>query len=697
MIDLKALLEQLETGVNPPISFLLDDEPARLEFQHSRKKSLEDRAETTLVYRTAQAPIWVILEATHVPACNLLTFRFRLSARKSPAQRISRVRILDLSASCEKPMLRGFNGGFVYDEDGKNQAGHRFPPREYRMWDSDLADEAVELEDLRGRSSVYYTPIWLLYTGSEGIWLGQEWSGSWRMRAGLEGDEARVWIELPFLDFKMFQGEEVQLPPVSMGSFAGSVEQGCVALRRTIYREFLPKINGQKPDPAIGCHAIGGSIPQFTREGLDREVDLLASLGVENLVFASCWYRPPTGTKTPFTLEQLREMFPGTQSVEAYEISAWWEQNGLLEADPSRFPDGLNAFADKLAQRNMLLGLWYDPRINVFTESHKNKGDFLIPYQHEAPNDNAWDMSYIDMGTESGRKFKLEMLEKLVVEHGASYLWHDMNTDPRTRYWNALEEDDRRGLKELRHFIGSDMVYDEFLRRHGHVWIEWCGGGGSMVNLGVLRRAHTLFIADYTPVNCSQGEEPNSDRARAYRTCLNWILPSTYITNFLGTAGAYKEHPGVGMHNFLSQFAGSLSFNKVVSQWSRQDLSDAARAIGLFRNFRRYLNKDYWSLFEQPGNRDGWDGWQFHDTQTRSGILVLFKQLHCREDTKNIQPQWIDDLSHLHLRCVEGQADFEMIDGKVQVRMTSKAALVHYDLIPPAGIEDPGWSPNQTL
>jgi hypothetical protein len=660
-------------------------------------ETASDRTLTTLVYHVADTPIQAIVEATHVPACNLLTFRFRLLADRTPSQRIGRVRILDLKAPGDRATLRGFNGGFVYDESGKNVAHGVYPPREYAIRDRDLSDGDVELEDLRGRSSVYYTPVWLLQGDDEGVWFGQEWSGSWRMAAGLSDGKARAWIELPFLDFKMVQGEEVQLPPVSIGTYEGSLEEGCVALRRAVYREFMPTINGVKPDPAVGGHAIGGSIPQFTAEGLDREIDVLAGLGLENLVFASCWYRPPTGTETPFSLEELREMFPHTQSKETYEIAAWWEQNGDLRANEDRFPRGLQAFADKLADRGMLLGLWYDPRINVMTETSRNKSDFLAPYKHTDANDRAWDMPLIDMGTEAGRKYMLELLETLVVEHGAAYLWHDLNTDPRTRFWDDLEEPDRRGLRELRHFIGSDGVYDEFMRRHPHVWIEWCGGGGSMVNLGVLRRAHTLMIADYSDIPGSEAQTPNTDITRAQRTSLNHIVPATQITSlFQIPGGVYDRRDGVGMENFLAQFGSAMALNKIVSQWSDRDLADAARAVALFKNVRRYLNEDFWNLLPTGGDRTGWDGWQFHDQVTRGGIFLLFKRSQAQHDTETIRPNWVGDTAPLRLRCLEGEATFEPDGEALRVTMKSQAVLVQYDSIEAAARDRAGWQPTVT-
>jgi hypothetical protein len=450
-------------------------------------------------------------------------------------------------------------------------------------------------------------------------------------------------------------------------------------LRRAIYEEFMPTINGMKPHPAVSCHAIGGSCPELDASGIAEEIDLCASLGVEQFVWASPWFRPPTGSKTPFTLQELQEMHPGTESVESYEILAWWEQTGLFEPYEERFPGGLKAFSEQMANLGILLGLWFDPRVNVMTEPHENLRDCLLPYRLTAPRDRAWDMGLIDMSTAAGREFMSELLERLVVEFGARYLWHDLNVHPRQRYWDHVEEEGRRGLRELRHYVAQSTIYTEFLEKHPDVWIEWCGGGGSMMNLGVFRHAHTLHIAD----NCGirEAEQPNADIWRAYRTSLNWILPATYINNHFGPAGGmYEHHEGMGMEVFLTQFGSMMNLHRTISRWSRKDRADAARCIGVFKNVRHYMNKDFWSLFPPPEDRKGWDGWQFHDPDTGAGLLLFFKRRDCEEGRQAVELRWPDDLGCLSFGTVLGEATVGVKDGRcVDVTMEGRAALVRYD------------------
>ncbi len=680
MITITELTATMHTG-NVPFRFNVGDEPAVLEFRHERVVECDDRTISTLAYSCANAPITVILECTEISEWKLCTYRFRLKADRSVYSRINDVRIFDLTLLHHgEASLRGWNGGWVYHDTGIHHNKGMFPLPEYRMWDKDLTQERELMwEELEGRSSIQLLPIWFLYQPDCALWFGPEWSGSWRLQVESDDDTVRASLSLPFLDFVMAQGEEVQLPAVSVGTYSGGIGDACVQLRRIIYHEFMPTISGSKPEPMVNYTVIGGSIPKFDAEGLRKETDLAAELGIENIIFASPWFREPNGDPSAFTAEQLAEYLPHFRDKRSYEIGNWWEQCGDFIPNKTRFPNGLKAFADEINAKGIGLGLWYDPRINTLTAAHETCRDFLIPYKHSSSEDNVWDMGYIDLGVEEGRKFLFSLLEKWIVEFGATYLWHDLNTEPRPRYWDYYEEEDRRGLKELRHYIGSDMMYDELLAKHPHVAIEWCGGGGSMLNLGVFRRAHTLHIADYSEICGSAPEDVHTDGVRCYRTSLNWILPAGYISNPIKiNSGIYEHCDGIGMHNFLTQMGSAFDFGIIISNWSRKDLDDAREAVAVFKQIRHYLHKDFWGLFPLPKDRNAWDGWQFHDPDTQSGLLFFFKLRDSEADTQTVKPNWTEGT--MMIEPVLGKADIVQDGQQLIVSMPGKGALLRYSL-----------------
>jgi hypothetical protein len=262
-----------------------------------------------------------------------------------------------------------------------------------------------------------------------------------------------------------------------------------------------------------------------------------------------------------------------------------------------------------------------------------------------------------------------------------------MNVPPRFRYWEENEQEGRKGLMELRHYMGAFEVYDRFREKHPDVWLEWCGSGGTMVNLGIMRRAHTLHIVDFCGIH--DAEQPNADPWRDMRTSLNWIFPSTYINNHLGPPkGIYEKSAGMGLDIFLTSFGSALNLHQTVSRWSDRDRADATTAIGVFKNIRKYTLGDFWSLFPQHQDQDGWDGWQFHDPQTGTGILLFFKRRDCRENQQTVTLRWPEDPARLRYASILGDAKIKANeDGSLNVTMPDKAAVLRYDRCDFAGTE----------
>ncbi len=679
MEPLNPMLKALETG-HPPFSFKLDGEPARFSFL--RKRDIRRRiGEADYVFSVEGAPITIVAETRHHSSRNMLTFRLRLIAEETVGQRISGVRILEMRSS-EATTLRSWDGGFApaTDEQGRKFRTLPTPPLLFKIKDWKLADESFSCVSLDGRSSVDYLPIWFLYNPEGGWWLAPEWSGSWSAEAGMDEDGAWFWFSLVCLDFEMLQGEEIQLPPVTLGTYEGSIGDGCVHLRRIIRDEIAPKLGEAKPLPPVSAHGIGGDIPELSGDGFKQAVDRYAAMGIEQMVIASGWYRPPGGYPSQFSEEEVLKMHPHMGSTKRYQHLSWWEQCGDYEPHPDRYPEGITAYADYCEQRGMVLGLWYDPRLNVFTQTEKLWKDATTPYFHKDPADPTWDLSLIDMGRASGRELMFELMERFVVEFGAKHIWHDLNVETRPRYWDHTEQEGRKGLKELFHYNGQDEVYDRFRKAYPDVWIKWCGSGGSMLNLGILRRVHSFRTADFGGV--ADSEHPNADALRDKRTALNWIIPTTYITNLIKLPPAKKgEEDESRIHLLLNLFGSTCTVHHTARYWSDRDRADLTTVVGVYKNLRKYLLGDYWSLFPQPEDQTGWDGWQFHDPATRSGILLFFKRRDSEKlDRNQTRLRWPENPEGLHFTNMIGEAAITVAeDGSIQIDMPAKAALLRYE------------------
>jgi hypothetical protein len=107
--------------------------------------------------------------------------------------------------------------------------------------------------------------------------------------------------------------------------------------------------------------------------------------------------------------------------------------------------------------------------------------------------------------------------------------------------------------------------------------------------------------------------------------------------------------------------------------------------IGVYKNVRKYLRDgDFWSLLPAPEDQTGWDAWQFHDPDTHTGLLVLFKRRDCDEASVTVQPRWPEHWRQMHYTSLLGEATATVADDGLRVDVPGRAVLLRYDRRMPA-------------
>jgi alpha-galactosidase len=280
----------------------------------------------------------------------------------------------------------------------------------------------------------------------------------------------------------------------------------------------------------------------------------------------------------------------------------------------------------------------------------------------------------LDLSRDQARAIFLKQLEDL-IGLGADWIWSDFNTAPRSIFWDSYESRDRKGLLELGFYQGLYRVFDALLERYPNVWLETCASGGRLIDLGILRRSHSIWVND-----ASQDDDAN----RNLRGGANALLPAVSIQNGIFLNKDILSDPIIGGslgggYRFLTSFGGNFQFGQGLCYWNASDLREARRYVERYKEFRKYLEKDYYHLLPMPRDRAAWDGWQYHDTATDSGILLVFRMKDSAEDRKLIRPRTTKALNGYRWSVVLGDAAVEMHGQELSISMSApNAVLVHY-------------------
>jgi alpha-galactosidase len=271
-------------------------------------------------------------------------------------------------------------------------------------------------------------------------------------------------------------------------------------------------------------------------------------------------------------------------------------------------------------------------------------------------------------------------VEKFVEEYGANWLWFDYNTEPRPVFWNDIEEPDRKGIMELRWYKGLYNFFERLMKKYPDLWIESCASGGRIIDLGVIRRCHSIWVSDYSGFQ-DAGQDGDADMCRNMRSGLNKFLPAVYIQNAIFIPKAVQNSKEIfPLYDYLSHFAGDLQFGQGLPNWKEADVQFATYVTSKYRTYRHYLEEDFYQLVPIPKDKTGWDGWQFDDRKSDSGILILFRMPDCESPAFTIPVHGIAKVTDYSYEVILGNGKIHKKDGALIAELEHKydAMLVYY-------------------
>ncbi|MFW6303593.1 MAG: hypothetical protein ACOC2L_03135, partial [Candidatus Sumerlaeota bacterium] len=330
MLNLETLSHSILDGSTIPFS--LDVDGSAAEWKKAGKDQIEKDEDGTILgetcYELINESLWVFARVEFHPDHPVLTWQFRLFARKN-TPRISNVCLMDLDISHgSECLLRGITGGFrPYAPEGESN----FPPDGLQPWEETIGDGGRLKLDCGGcgKSSAQQIPIWFYHHESAGCWFGPEWSGTWELELEREGDTANIKVRMPDLDFKMLQGEEIELPAFSMSAYEGDRDFGQNHLRRVIRDHFMSHDENDDPIlPPVMHQGLCGQENYYNEAGIHQEMARAAELGCEYYTFNAHWFFGP--------VQEGKHADTKTMPWGERPVECWFNVMGDYELSPEK-------------------------------------------------------------------------------------------------------------------------------------------------------------------------------------------------------------------------------------------------------------------------------------------------------------------------------------------------------------------------
>ncbi len=437
-----------------------------------------------------------------------------------------------------------------------------------------------------GRSSNKELPLVMTSVGPRGVVTALEWSGTWRQEVANRRGQLRIEAGLPVRGLVLEPGESLDLPAAHCVFFEGPLEAGTNALRRYVRDCVCPRLGGAPLAPPVNYNHWFGLGPDIDEALMMRQAEAAARIGLEHFVLDAGWYGGCPGG----------DFEAGVGN---------WEV-----IDRNKFPNGLEPLAEFVRARGMGFGLWFEPerahRDSAWAREHP---DWFREHRHGAAGSPAY--LHIDFGVEAARRGVTELIGGAIERLGLSWIKWDYNTGP--LLYQGLGDPDGKAL--MRHVQGLYEVLDALMRAHPGVIIEACASGGRRIDLGTLRRAHTVWISDHSHVpEVCRFMQCGAGRAMPGHL-LNLAVPVE--------RGAGADAP-LTPYQVACRVAGSLAFHGDVASWPDDSIATARRMVEAFKSFRHLLEEDFHALTPQPVREDEWEAVQFAAPDGRDVLVMAY-------------------------------------------------------------------------
>jgi alpha-galactosidase len=389
------------------------------------------------------------------------------------------------------------------------------------------------------------------------VWFGAlGWSGSWQM--SIEQDQiqqVRVTGGPNSFDFgyRLAPGEHLQTPYF----YGGYSHDGIGGASRLLHRFELSSILPNAPHPKLrpvlynSWEATEFKVDEAGQEMLAVKA---ASIGVERFVVDDGWF--------------------GQRASDHAGLGDWY-------VNPEKFPHGLKPLIDKVHSLGMDFGLWVEPEmVNQESDLYRKHPDWVLNFTGR-PRSEGRNQLMLNLARPDVREYVFQFLDKLLNENDIAFLKWDYNRNWSEPGWPSVAPEDQKKVY-IDYVQNLYSILEELRAKHPALEIESCSGGGSRVDLGIMRYADEVWPSDNTDAFDRLLIQDGFTYAYAPGVMMAWVTDSPTWVNQRTLSLEYR---------FLSSMQGSLGIGANLNNWKPEDFAIAKRMIVQYKQIRETVQR----------------------------------------------------------------------------------------------------------
>nr|WP_311719007.1 alpha-galactosidase [Edaphobacter lichenicola] len=455
------------------------------------------------------------------------------------------------------------------------------------------------------------------------VWFGAlGWSGSWQM--SIEQDEIhqiRVTGGPNSFDFgyRLAAGEHLQ----STDFYAGYSHDGIGGASRLLHRfeisSIVPHGTDAKLRPVLynSWEATEFKVDEAGQETLAEKA---ASIGVERFVVDDGWF--------------------GQRASDRAGLGDWY-------VNPVKFPHGLKPLIDKVHSLGMDFGLWVEPEmVNPDSDLYRKHPDWVLNFTGR-PRSEGRNQLMLNLARPDVREYVFQFLDKLLDENDIAFLKWDYNRNWSEPGWPAVAPEDQKKVY-INYIQNLYSILEELRAKHPKLEIESCSGGGSRVDLGIMRYTDEVWPSDNTDAFDRLLIQDGFTYAYAPGVMMAWVTDSPTWVNQRSLSLEYR---------FLSSMQGSLGIGANLNNWKPDDFATAKKMVEQYKRIRQTVQRG--SLYRLISPQKGSEQSVTETVSEDQNHAVAFAFLH--------SSQMLYPFPRIYLRGLRPDAMYRIaaLDGKL--------------------------------
>ncbi len=406
-------------------------------------------------------------------------------------------------------------------------------------------------------------------------------------------DTTRVLVGINPDDFgwKLANGESFQTPEAVMTYTSDGLNQMSQQLG-AFYQDHLINQHFAHQDRPILINNWEATFMDFNEAKLMKIVDQADKLGIEMFVLDDGWF--------------------GHRDDDKSSLGDWF-------VDQKKFSNGISGFADRVHDKGMKFGLWFEPEmISIDSKLYEKHPDWMIatPGRQGTPARNQY---VLDMTRQEVVDYLFEHMSAIIKQTKLDYIKWDMNRNITEMYSAKLPADQQLEFPH-RYILGVYQLYARLTEAFPKVLFESCASGGGRFDLGMMYYAPQAWCSD--------------DTDAVERIKIQDGTSYGYTQNMWGAHVSAVPNDQVGRLTSLDTRAavayfGDFGYELDITKMAADELATIKKQVAFYKQYRHLFQFGKFYRLDNPDtNNDNVYGWQVVNEDRSEAILTRFQILN---------------------------------------------------------------------